>query len=76
MPGTGIVASMRLEGVIKSWNDQRGFGFIEPDQGGQEIFVHIKALRAIGGRPEIGQRVTFEVELNAEGKKRATKVEA
>jgi len=36
---------MRIEGVIKSWNDERGFGFIEPTQGGQEIFVHVKAFR-------------------------------
>ena len=66
---------MRVEGFVKSWNDDRGFGFIEPIQGGQEIFVHIKALRARPGRPQIGQRVSFEIELNHEGKKRAKNVE-
>ncbi|MCP9850212.1 cold shock domain-containing protein, partial [Cyanobium sp. Morenito 9A2] len=34
---------MRLRGNLKSWNDERGFGFIEPAQGGKDIFVHIKA---------------------------------
>ena len=67
---------MRFEGTIKTWNDDRGFGFIEPTQGGQEIFVHVKAFRVRSGRPQIGQRVTFEVELSAEGKKRARDVEA
>ena len=65
---------MRFEGTLKSWNDERGFGFIEPMQGGQEIFVHIKAFEARSGRPQIGQPVTFEVELNPQGKKRAKRV--
>lgn len=66
---------MRFEGRIKSWNDERGFGFIEPDQGGQEIFVHIKACAGLMGRPQVGLRVRFAVEM-AQGKKRATEVTA
>jgi uncharacterized membrane protein YsdA (DUF1294 family)/cold shock CspA family protein len=66
---------MRLHGTVKSWNDDRGFGFIEADQGGQEVFVHIKAFPARAGRPQLDQRVSFEVELNREGKKRARNVE-
>ena len=66
---------MRFEGLIKSWNDERGFGFIEPAQGGQEIFVHIKSFRQRDGRPQVGQRVTFEVSLNQDGRKRAHAVE-
>jgi len=66
---------MRFEGTIKTWNDERGFGFIAPVQGGQEIFVHIKAFSARGTRPQAGQAVTFEVEVNCEGKKRARAVE-
>ncbi len=64
---------MRFEGVIRSWNDERGFGFIEPTQGGQDIFVHIKAFPRGATRPAIGQRVSFEVELGPQGKKRARK---
>lgn len=66
---------MRFDGIIKSWNDDRGFGFIEPAAGGQEIFVHIKAFHGLRERPRLGQRVTFQVEVNPQGKKRAFKVE-
>ena len=66
---------MRFEGVIKSWNDDRGFGFIEPNQGGQDIFVHIKAFQGLRERPQLNQRVSFQVELGPQGKKRALNVE-
>jgi uncharacterized membrane protein YsdA (DUF1294 family)/cold shock CspA family protein len=66
---------MRTEGLVKSWNDDRGFGFIEPTHGGQEIFVHIKAFPHRAGRPRVGQYVSFEIEQNKEGKKRAKNVE-
>ena len=65
---------MRFEGSLKSWNDERGFGFIEPDQGGDEIFVHIKAIANLNGRPALAQRLSFEVELGPQGKKRAKNV--
>lgn len=67
---------MRFEGLIKSWNDERGFGFIEPAQGGEEIFVHVSAIPTRWGRPQPGQPLSFEVGLNREGKKRATNVGA
>lgn len=62
---------MRFTGTLKSWDDDRGFGFIEPDQGGQDIFVHIKAFSSLRGRPQPGQRLSFEIELGPQGKKRA-----
>lgn len=67
--------AMRFDGVIRSWNDERGFGFIEPTLGGQEIFVHVRAFPRGSERPTVGQRVSFEVELGPRGKKRARKVE-
>lgn len=66
---------MRFEGTLKTWHDDRGFGFIEPDQGGQEIFVHIKAFGSRAGRPQLNQRLSFEVEPGPGGKKRAARVE-
>ena len=66
---------MRFEGTIKSWNDERGFGFIESTQGGDPVFVHVKAFARHAGRPQIDQRVWFEVELGPQGKKRARNVE-
>jgi len=65
---------MRFEGVMKKWDDDRGFGFIEPAQGGQEIFVHIKSFTERNGRPQVGHRVAFEVERGQDGKKRARAV--
>ncbi|HQS33549.1 cold shock and DUF1294 domain-containing protein [Polaromonas sp.] len=66
---------MQLSGTLKSWNDDRGFGFIEPAHGGQEIFVHIKAFPAGTGRPSVGQQLTFDVETTDNGKKRARSVQ-
>jgi uncharacterized membrane protein YsdA (DUF1294 family)/cold shock CspA family protein len=62
---------MRFEGQLKSWNAERGFGFIEPKQGGQEIFVHVSVIPTALRPPKVGQQFTFEVELNRGGKKRA-----
>jgi uncharacterized membrane protein YsdA (DUF1294 family)/cold shock CspA family protein len=66
---------MRFGGVITRWDDERGFGFIEPAAGGEPVFVHIKAFRSRSGRPANGMRVEFSVELGAEGKKCATEVD-
>jgi len=62
---------MRIEGTLTKWNDNRGFGFITPTQGGTEIFVHISAFPKDGRRPAVGEQLTFEVETDAAGKKRA-----
>jgi uncharacterized membrane protein YsdA (DUF1294 family)/cold shock CspA family protein len=66
---------MRLDGNLKTWNDDRGFGFIQPAHGGQDIFVHIKAFPGGSGRPVVGQALTFEVETAPDGKKRARAVQ-
>lgn len=65
---------MRFEGTLKSWNNDKGFGFISPSQGGQDIFVHISEYRR-GGRPVLNEALTFEVALNPQGKKCAVKVQ-
>ncbi|MCZ4311942.1 cold shock and DUF1294 domain-containing protein [Comamonadaceae bacterium G21597-S1] len=65
---------MRFEGVIKTWNEERAFGFITPAQGGQDVFVHITAFPPRSGRPPLNQRVSFELEINRDGKKRARNV--
>lgn len=66
---------MRFKGKLKTWNDDRGFGFIDPIQGGQEIFVHIKAFGPGSARPQVNELLWFEVELGPKGKKRAKNVE-
>jgi cold shock CspA family protein len=62
---------MRIEGTLSKWNDDRGFGFIAPTQGGPEVFVHVSVFPRDGHRPMIGERLTFEVETDSAGKKRA-----
>ena len=49
-------------GTVKWFNPDKGFGFIQPEDGGRDVFVHITAVQAAGlhGLDE-GQRVTFEV---------------
>lgn len=66
---------MRFKGRLKNWNDDRGFGFIEPIQGGEEIFVHIKAFAPRSGRPQVNALLWFEIEPGPQGKKRAKNVE-
>ena len=60
---------MRSEGTLTSWNDERGFGRIESSQGGEPIFVHVSAWPREGGRPQLNQAVTFEVEFGPKGKR-------
>ena len=52
-------------GVVKWFNPEKGFGFIQQDEGSNDIFVHITALRAAGLQTlNEGQRVSYEVEDN------------
>lgn len=73
-PGRSDSDSRRFEGALQSWNDERGFGFVLPDQGGEPIFVHIKAITNLDGRPAPAQRLSFEIEIGPQGKKRAKNV--
>lgn len=65
---------MRMEGRLVKWNDERGFGFVSPAQGGSEVFVHVSAFPADGLRPRIGERLSFEIETGRDGKLRATRL--
>lgn len=65
---------MRIQGALKSWNAERGFGVIESAQGGEEVFVHLKAFRRAPQAPQIGQRLSFEVSVTWEGQRRARHV--
>ncbi len=48
-------------GTVKFYNDQKGFGFIQPDDGGKDVFVHATALERAGMRGLVeGQKVAFD----------------
>jgi CspA family cold shock protein len=50
-------------GTVKWFNPTKGFGFIQPDDGGQDVFVHISAVERAGmGSLNEGQKVSFELE--------------
>ena len=65
----------RLGGVVTTWNDDRGFGFIRPDGGGLDVFLHFSAEPRGTVRPYEGQRLTFEIEQDDKGRPRAVAVE-
>ncbi|MBB4013099.1 cold shock domain-containing protein [Niveibacterium umoris] len=65
---------MRFDGTLTKWNDDRGFGFVTPDVGDGELFAHISAFPKQGGRPVVGERVSFEVTAGQGGKKKAVNI--
>lgn len=69
---------MRYQGRIVRWNEERGFGFIVPEQEGTqkgaELFVHITALQTDGLSPMAGERVSYLMGSGKDGKPRAEQV--
>src|SRR5437899_5911939 len=54
---------MAMTGTVKFFNGERGYGFIKPDDGGRDVFVHITAVERAGLKDLTeGQRISFEVE--------------
>ncbi|MEO7072419.1 MAG: cold shock domain-containing protein [Rhodanobacter sp.] len=64
---------MRTHGTLTRWNDDRGFGFIAPALGSDEVFVHVSAFPRDGVRPRVGELISFDLETH-EGKRRAVRV--
>jgi CspA family cold shock protein len=56
------------KGIVKWFNESKGFGFIEPEGGGDDVFVHYSAIKAEGFRTlSEGQSVTCEIEKGPKG---------
>jgi len=59
-------------GTVKFYNDQKGFGFIQPDDGGKDVFVHATALERAGIRGlREGQKVSFDTQTDPRSGKTA-----
>lgn len=60
---------MRQTGTVKFYNSQKGYGFIKPDGGGTDVFVHVTAVERSGIRDlNEGMRISFETEPDKRGK--------
>jgi CspA family cold shock protein len=60
---------MATAGTVKCFNAERGYGFITPDEGGRDVFVHVTALERAGLKSlSEGQRISFDVEPDKKGK--------
>jgi len=64
-------------GTVKWFNDAKGFGFITPDTGGDDLFAHFSAINMPGFKTLAeGQKVSFEVTAGNKGKQQASNIQA
>ncbi len=64
-------------GAVKWFNAQKGFGFLQPDDGGPDVFVHISAVERSGiGNPKEGQRLSYDLERDRKGRVSAANLKA
>jgi CspA family cold shock protein len=64
-------------GTVKWFNATKGYGFIQPDDGTKDVFVHISAVEQAGLRSLMeGQKVGYEIEKGRDGKSSATNLQA
>lgn len=62
---------MRHQGRVTDWRDEKGFGFITPNGGGERVFLHIKSLPRASRRPTLEDRINYTLETDGQGRHRA-----
>lgn len=60
-----------VKGILKTWKEDRGFGFIKPDDGGKDIFIHISSLKGVSRRPITGDVIYYQIAKDNRGKYKA-----
>jgi cold shock protein len=64
-------------GVVKWFNEQKGYGFIQPEDGSKDVFVHISAVERSGiGHLHEGQKISYQLERGQQGKTSAVDLKA
>lgn len=66
--------AMRYQGRITTWKDDKGFGFITPNGGGEQVFVHFNAFSSRRRRPAGNELVTYELAVDGKGRTQANAV--
>ena len=59
------------KGLLKSWNDEKGFGFIKSTTLQHDTFIHISSLKHMSRKPKVGDIIYFEVATESNGKTKA-----
>jgi uncharacterized membrane protein YsdA (DUF1294 family)/cold shock CspA family protein len=65
---------LRFQGKLTNWNDDKGYGFVEPNDGGDRSFVHIKSFKQISRRPVEGDLIIYEQVKEAKEKYKAVNI--
>ncbi|MCC8362821.1 cold shock and DUF1294 domain-containing protein [Lysobacter sp. A6] len=65
---------MRYAGRLTDWNDDKGYGFVVPNGGGDRAFVHVKAFERASRRPVVGDLLSYEAERDEKGRVNAARV--
>ena len=60
-----------VKGVLRTWKEDRGFGFVKPSDGGKDIFIHISALKGVSRRPITGDVIYYQIAKDNRGKYKA-----
>jgi len=60
-----------FKGKLNRWNDDKGFGFIIPENGNNEVFIHISALKNMSRRPVVGDVILYQLHVGNDGKSKA-----
>lgn len=64
----------RIKGILKQWNDDKGYGFIEPLGSKEKVFAHISKFQRISRRPQVGDKLIFEIITENSGKRQAVTI--
>lgn len=60
-----------IKGRLAVWKDKKGFGFIKPEDGSDDVFIHITSLQDMSRRPFIGDTIFFQIQQEKDGRSKA-----